>query len=145
MKYMERKYLGYKSSKLPLIKFPQLAKKIYDNGNKLEGYMMLYGHLEFLLYATWLEFVRIQLKNKITPREWSFNDLIDLLYETKVIDVSEKSILKDFHKGRNEITHHLYTFSKKIDFKNIDSRFKKGLKIHTSIFEKMRALFLKEV
>lgn len=109
------------------------AKNLYSKGEIVEAFVMLYGINEFMLLNAWADYVMYMTATRMykKPREgfWQYNDLVKLLYEFKLITDSEKSILLDFKKGRNEVVHILVKpLNSKISMRNIDQRFKRGVK-----------------
>jgi len=118
-------------------------KKIYDNGKKIEGFVLLHMGFETLLNSIWFTFLRNEIKSKTRLTERTFLDLIGLLYETNLLTKTEFSILNNFHKGRNSIIHNVNSIYKEVDPKQLDNRFNRGVKIIPKIWEKYRQIALK--
>lgn len=108
------------------------AKDSYSKGEIIEAFVILHGILEFMLLGVWGGFVMEITKSRsyaIPQGGWQYNELVKLLYEFKLITDSQKSIFLNFHKGRNEAVHHLgKPFNGKVLMRNLNQRFKNGLK-----------------
>jgi len=108
------------------------AKESYKKGDWIEAFVILYSILELELMAAWGCYVlNVTGKKKFRPLKyaWEYTNLVELLYEFKLINESQKSIFTDFKKGRNDAVHNLLPPLKKgISRKKFDDRFEKGLK-----------------
>lgn len=109
------------------------AKALYSKGEIMEAFLILYGSIEFLLLDIWREYVSFMTASRefgISSDGWQYNELVKVLYDLKLINASERSILLDFKKGRNEVSHNLGKPFNAVSIQNLDHRFKKGVKSH---------------
>ena len=108
------------------------AKALYSKGEIMEAFLILYGAIEYLLLDIWVDYVRFMTATReyhYQREVWQYDELVRLLYDLKLINASERSILLDFKKGRNEVAHKLgKPFNDEISIQNLNHRFKNGLK-----------------
>jgi len=122
--------------------YVQKANTSYENGDWIEAFVILYSILELELMAAWGCYVlNVTGKDKFKPLKyaWEYSNLVELLFEFRLISEIEKSIFLDFKKGRNDAVHNLLPpFRKQISRKNFELRFKKGLKAFKIINQVLR-------
>lgn len=117
---------------LPLDQYVTRAKTLYSKGEIMEAFLILYSTIEHMLLNVWASYVMQMTATRQyrIPREgWQYSELVKLLHDLKLINDSERSILLDFKKGRNEVVHILGTeFNRKVTVQNLNHRFKNGVK-----------------
>ena len=119
------------------------SKKIFNEGQIGEAFIVLHSLLEHELEKTWMYFAQ-SIYKKIYKKKYDgfvsdrrgYYTFVQLLFETGILSFSEKEILYEFNNARNQFVHNYYHPSRGLDFniKQVNGKFKFGLKGFRIIF-----------
>jgi len=118
-------------AKLKWREHQMLAQKIFEDGNKIEAFIILHGLIEIQLNQIWQIFMvtnRIFDEPRALPKPRSYSDLAELLYEAGLLEKETHQELTDFNAYRNRLSHNLFGIKKKqVTNKETEDNFEKGL------------------
>ncbi len=116
----------------------QIAQKTFGEGYWGEAFLVLAEILEFQMINLWAIFLLSSTRTKFNSLEelsLGFNTYTEILWHIGYISASERSDLKAFQTGRNNVVHFVGNHLKKghPSDKSIIDQFKKGLKISNEL------------
>lgn len=112
------------------------VKRTFQEGNLIEAFGFLYTIIELELMRSWRGYLIREFDNVELENDWDFNTSLELLFQVKLIDKNQRSVLLNFKNGRNQVIHHLVNPLKrntKLNHKLINSSFRSGMKAYDII------------
>ena len=125
------KFAKKKPEELEWREHQMLAQKIFEDGNKIEAFIVLHGLIEMQLNEFWICFMfanGIFNDPRVEPKPRTYSLLTEVLYEAGLLEQDTHQNLTDFNAHRNLLSHNIFGIKKKKNTKKETKvNFEKGL------------------